>query len=199
MSALAEHTKNLRKDPRCSLLAVEPGEGDPLARGRVTLVGTGDLVDSEHEDAEGVRQAYLATHPQAAYYVDYKDFGFWRLKVDAIRYIGGYGRMSWVEPDAWADSEPDPMAAHGAAIIQHMNEDHPDTMVLYCQAFSKAKDTTEATMTGIDRYGFEMSAQTAAGRRPIRVAFSEPVQAPEEVRQQMVALAKAARQSTVSP
>ena len=48
-------------------------------------------------------------------------------------------------------------------------------------------------MTGVDRYGFEMSATTAAGPRPIRLGFSRPATTPEEVRREMVALAKRAR------
>ncbi len=39
VSHLAEHTRNLLQDNRASLLVAEPGTGDPLARGRVTLVG----------------------------------------------------------------------------------------------------------------------------------------------------------------
>ena len=45
-----------------------------------------------------------------------------------------------------------------------MNADHADAMVLYCKAFSKAADVTCATMTGVDRYGVDMSAKT-----PVRV------------------------------
>ena len=39
ISALAEHTKNLEQDPRASLLVAESGAADPLANGRVTMVG----------------------------------------------------------------------------------------------------------------------------------------------------------------
>src|SRR5438034_1215637 len=39
ISRLAEHTKNLERDPRASLLVAEGGADDPLANGRVTLVG----------------------------------------------------------------------------------------------------------------------------------------------------------------
>jgi hypothetical protein len=42
------------------------------------------------------RAAFLAVHPNAAYYADFRDFAFWKLRVNAIRYIGGYGRMSWI-------------------------------------------------------------------------------------------------------
>src|SRR6476660_8301844 len=39
ISGLAEHTKNLERDPRASLLLAEDGEDDPLANGRVTMLG----------------------------------------------------------------------------------------------------------------------------------------------------------------
>src|SRR5215213_6690866 len=39
ISGLAEHTKNLERDPRASLLVAEGGSADPLANGRVTMLG----------------------------------------------------------------------------------------------------------------------------------------------------------------
>ena len=74
-----------------------------------------------------------------------------------------------------------------------MNDDHADGMVLYCRAFSKATDIIAASMTGVDRYGFEMSAVTAEGPRPVRLAFAAPVGTPEEVRAALVAMLKDAR------
>ncbi len=193
LSPLAEHTKNLRADPRASLLVAEGGDGDPLARGRVTLLGHGRVLDGSEREA--ARDAYLGIHPNAAYYVDYADFAFWRLDVESVRYIGGYGRMSWVALDDWRGSEPDPIAPHAAAIIAHMNADHGDAMVSYCRAFTRATDTTAATMTAVDRHGFELSAITGRGPRPIRLAFSAPIATPEEARREMVALVRRAREA----
>jgi len=48
-------------------------------------------------------------------------------------------------------------------------------------------------MTGVDRYGFDLSVMTAMGPRPVRLAFPTPVSTPEEVRAALVALAKDAR------
>src|ERR1044072_1969920 len=39
ISGLAEHTKNLERDPRASLLVAEGGSADPLANGLVTILG----------------------------------------------------------------------------------------------------------------------------------------------------------------
>lgn len=193
VSELAEHTKNLRADSRASLLVAEGGEEDPLANGRVTVLGRARPLDSGGE-RDAARDAYIARHPNAAYYVAYADFAFWRLDVESVRYIGGYGRMSWVAIDHWQRGEPDPIAPHAAAIITHMNADHVDAMVSYCRALTRATDTTKATMTGVDRYGFEMSAETGQGPRPIRLGFSAPIATPDDARREMVALVRRARE-----
>jgi putative heme iron utilization protein len=192
ISSLAEHTRNLVADPRASLLVVEPGEGDPLARGRVTLLGPCTRLQDATAKARA-RDAFCAAHPDSAYYLDFGDFALFSLHVTALRYIGGYGRMSWVSSKDWHAATPDPLAAHVGGILEHMNTDHADTLALYCRVLSRATDTSAAVMTGVDRYGFEMSATTAAGPRPIRLGFSHPVSTPEGVRKEMVALAKRAR------
>ena len=137
--------------------------------------------------------AGCGANPRASYYVDFADFSLWKLEVEQIRYIGGYGRMSWVEVSDWTVAEPDPISVHAPGIVKHMNEDHSDTLVLYCKAFSKAVSVEEATMVGIERYGFEMSAITKEGPRPIRVAFDAPISSPGDSRDRLVELAKRAR------
>lgn len=192
VSELAEHTRNLRASPRCSLLVHESGPGNPLALARLTLLGECHPVEDERRST--VEQAFLARHPAAEYYADFEDFGYWVLKVSGLRYIGGFGRMSWVDLEAWHRAEPDPIAGHAAGIISHMNDDHADALRLYCEAFSRSGPVPEASMTGVDRYGFEMMATTEQGPRPIRVAFTELVRDATDVRKQMVALVGAARE-----
>ena len=191
VSQLAVHTKNLNASDRASLLVAEAGPDNPLALGRVTLVGKCRPI--AEEDRGAVKKAFLEKNPQAEFYVDFGDFTFFRLQVESVRYIGGFGRMSWVGPSDWYTAEPDPIAPFAAPIISHMNDDHADVMVLYCKELSKATDTTEATMVGVDRYGFEMSALTGDGPRPIRLAFSNTVSSANEIRAEMVALAKQVR------
>jgi heme oxygenase (biliverdin-IX-beta and delta-forming) len=191
ISELAEHTRNLRQDGRASLLVAESVASDPLANARVTLVGQARLV--KEAALPEARAAYLSRHPDAAYYADFKDFAFWTLSVESVRYIGGYGRMSWVPAEDWRRAEPDPIAADARGILSHMNEDHAEALALYCRAFSKAEDTSVATMTSVDRYGFEMSAITALGPCPIRLAFSTPITDKTDARKALVALLHEAR------
>jgi len=192
ISRLAEHTKNLEQDPRASLLVAESGSADPLANGRVTLLGLCTRVDGEGGRA---RAAFLAAHPNAAYYADFRDFAFWTLHVSSVRYIGGYGRMSWVSQVEWQAAEPDPLGPAAAGMIAHMNADHAEALVLYCKAFSRATEITAASMTGVDRYGFEMSATTAEGPRPVRLAFPRPVSTPDDARAALISMLTDARRT----
>ena len=190
ISRLAEHTKNLERDPRASLLVAEGGSADPLANGRVTMLGPCTRVEG---DGGTARAAFFAAHPNSAYYADFRDFAFWTLHVEHVRYIGGYGRMSWISKADWQAAEPDPLCPSAAGVIAHMNGDHTDAMVLYCKAFSKATEVTSASMTGVDRYGFDMSAMTPQGPRPVRLAFARPVSTPEEVRAALISMVKDAK------
>ena len=187
ISALAEHTRNLERDPRASLLVAEGGSADPLANGRVTMLGPCTRVEG---DVGSARAAFFAAHPNSTYYAEFRDFAFWKLDVEYVRYIGGYGRMSWITKADWHAAEPDPLGPSAAGIIAHMNADHPDAMVLYCKAFSRATEVTSASMTGVDRYGFDMSAMTPQGPRPVRLAFAKPVSTPEEVRAALISMVR---------
>lgn len=193
VSELAEHTKNLRADARGSLLVAEADEGNPLALGRVTLLGR--FVEVVGAPRAAAVDAYVKANPSARGYASFGDFGLWRLDVTSARWIGGFGRMSWVSAEDWARAEPDPVAVFAEDVRAHMNADHAEALVLCCRAFSRASGVASAVLTGVDRYGFEMSAETPEGARPIRVAFSRSVTTPDEVRAEMVALVRRAREA----
>ena len=193
VSLMAEHTQNAIGDPRASLLVTEPvpDGADPLASGRATLMGRMEPIGEA--DRDSTRDRYLVANPSAAYYIEFGDFVFYRLTVESIRYVGGYGRMSWVDADAYAVSEPDPLAGPAAGIIEHMNADHTEAQVLYCRHLLGRPDTTSASMSAVDRYGFEMIAITPNGRHAVRLGFPEPCTDANQVRGAMVALIAKAR------
>ena len=193
VSLMAEHTQNALRDPRSSLLVTEPvpNGADPLASGRVTLLGS--MTPVAATDVALARERYLAANPTAAYYIDFGDFTFYRLGVESIRYVGGYGRMSWVDVAAYAEAEPDPLADAAVGIIEHMNADHAEAQVLFCRHLLGRPDTTTATMSAVDRYGFEMIAVGSNGRAAVRLGFPTPCTTGNEVRQAMVAMVAAAR------
>lgn len=191
LSDLAVHSRNLKADPRASLMVTEPGDRDPLDLARVTVIGP----VTEVSGAEG--DAALATYQRAHPGGLGTDHGFriYRLDVTAVRFVGGFARMSWVDAAEYTAAAPDPLLPHVAGIVEHMNADHAAAMVLCCQVFGDRPDTTAAHMTGIDRYGFDMLATDAPDgpEHRVRLAFAEPVTTPTEARQALVALVQDAR------
>src|SRR5918992_452988 len=120
VSRLAEHARNLEKDGRASLVVADPHPGkDVLAGGRVTLAGTAERPSEEL--AETARDAYVAAVPSAKAYLDFRDFSLWILRVERVRWVGGYGRMDSVDADSYTAAETDPVARadHAAAVQLH--------------------------------------------------------------------------------
>ena len=196
LSDLAEHTRNLVADPRASLMAVQDGDGDPLALGRVTVVGTVTVLSGDERSA--TLAVYRDTHP-GAFYADpstIEDHGFriYRLDVASVRYVGGFGRMSWVDAAGYTAAEPDPLRPHAAGIVRHMNDDHADSLVLFARVFGGHADAVAARMTGCDRYGFAMVTHDAVGaEKDLRLPFRSDVTTPDAARAAMVELVREAR------
>jgi len=193
LSTLAEHTRNLIAQSAASVLLTEPldAHDQPLAVGRVTILGPCTRVPEAETSA--VRETFLAQQPSSSYYVDFKDFAFYRLEPTSLRYVGGFGRMSWVTADDYRAAEPDPLTDSAAGILTHMNADHTDAVLAYAKVLAGVTDASSATMTAVDRYGFELATLTPAGPRAVRLAFDAPVTTNDEVRRAMVALVKRAR------
>jgi putative heme iron utilization protein len=192
LSDLAEHSRNLAADPRASLMASETGAGDPLALARVTVIGT--VVELRDDARETALHAYLERHPDA-FYAAFDDFRLYRLDVSSVRYVGGFGRMSWVSADDHAAAEPDPLRPHVAGVVTHMNDDHPDALVAYCRVFGGRPATERAEMVGVDRYGFTMLAtdEGATDRTAVRIPWGRRVDTVGEVRAATIALLREAR------
>lgn len=102
VSSLSAHTPQLRADPRCSLLVGGVVKGDPLASPRVTLTCTAREVARGSEDHVAMREVWLAAHPKAKVYIDLTDFVFIRLAVEAVTFVGGFGRAFAISGEEWA-------------------------------------------------------------------------------------------------
>jgi putative heme iron utilization protein len=187
LSDLALHTKNLKRDPRASLLLVAPsGEGgDPLAGARLSLTGT-----IARDDDPALRRRFLARHEQAAGYAGFADLGFYRLAVEAGHLVAGFGRIVALAPaDILTDlaGRNDLLAAEAGAVA-HMNADHRDALRLYATTLLGLPDG-DWTTTGADPDGLDLRAGPLRGR----LAFPEPVATPGELRRILVDLAHTAR------
>lgn len=186
ISTMAMHTQNLLGDPRASLLVTPPeSRSDPLGAGRVTLMGSVAKVPKE-ENAE-VRARYLERHANASYWVDYQDFGFFRMAITEIYFVGGFGSMGWVTPADYMAAAVDPLADEAANLIRQLNTEQAETLLLLARALGHA-EAQEAMVTALDRLGFHLRFTTPGRMQGGRVAFSSPVRNESEVRTALAGL-----------
>jgi heme iron utilization protein len=191
ISTMAMHTQNLQADARASLLVTQKDtDGEPLGASRVTLVG--NVLPVPKTELAAVRKLYLERHANSKYWVDFEDFSFYRMDVVDVYYVGGFGVMGWISASDYDRSQPDPLADSMAEIIQHMNADHKDALVLLARQFAHI-ESTEATMTTVDRLGFHVRLKTPDGMRGARIAFLREVSNPAETRKVLVEMVKQAR------
>lgn len=186
ISDIAQHTKNLRADARCSFIVMQGGE-DIQAGARLTLVGECRPLLPENVEAAAAR--YYRYFPDARDFHRTHDFHFFRLTPARCRYIGGFGRIHWLAAEAVLRANPF-TAEREAGIVGHMNDDHADALRHYCQQAGIALPAEVAPMmTGIDAEGLHLRL----GARIVRISFDAPVDTPLAAREALVAMARAGR------
>lgn len=188
ISRLAIHTKNILHDARVSLMLDERGPGDPLEGARIMLAGVAEEVQGD--DVAPARRRYLAAHPSAEEFADFRDFSFFAIRLVGVHLVAGFGRIVDLVPDEFLtdltgadeliDAEPD--------IVAHMNADHADTMNLYA---TRLLGSTGGTWrcTGCDPEGLDFQDDS----RTLRLDFPGRIAAPAALRQVLRALADQAR------
>jgi len=186
ISSMAMHTQNLQQDGRASLLITQPDvSGDPLGAARLTLIGKAGIVA-----ADDVRDLYLSRYENARFWQDYTDFAYYRLEVEGVYFIGGFGVMGWVGAGDYAAAAPDPLADVAAGILQHMNEDHRDALIKLAQHDS-GESVDEASMTAVDRLGFHLRLKSGDRVHGRRIAFPREVSDANSVRAVMIEMIRA--------
>jgi hypothetical protein len=185
LSDLSEHTRHLKAEPRCSLLAQGmPETANPQTAPRVTLTGLAELAPAE------LKPRWLARHPYAAFYADFGDFRLWRIRPAAALLVAGFARATRLRqadllPDAAAVAA---LAAAEAGIIHHVNADHADALTAIATGLL-GKPAGDWQMTGVDPDGCDL----AAGEVVARLDWPAPVAGANGVRLALVAATRDAR------
>lgn len=155
ISALAEHTRNLVDDARAGLLVADDagdGAGAAVLEGeRMTLVGRCARADGDPHLAA----RYVRYHPDAARYLDLGDFAFWALDCERLRFIGGFGRMGWLD-GRQLDAVP-PLSF----------DEEQAAWALY------PHKTNECELLGVDRHGADWRISGRLRRTPFADAAAD--------------------------
>ena len=189
ISRLAVHTRNIAADKRVSLLLSEHGVPDPLAGARISITGTAEqLADSA---AATARSRYLAAHPSAELFVDFADFSFFRVAIEGVHLVGGFGRIFDLRgAEVLTDiSDAGTLLAAEEGAVAHMNDDHRETMMLYASALCGAA-AADWRCSGLDPEGMDMRNEDG---RALRIDFPQRVVTPDALRRSLKELADHAR------
>ena len=183
ISTIAEHTKNISNDDRCSITIIMDND-DVQSNGRLCIVGNMKALPKDETDT---KERYYRHFPNSRTYNTVHDFFFYRLRPISLRYIGGFGKIYWFEPSDFLVKNP--FQGNGEdRVIDHMNEEHHKDLVKYCEHY---KNMTIASgdsvrMVGIDSFGFDVFVNN----KKVRFDFEQSITNTLEAREALVALSK---------
>ncbi|MBF0251066.1 MAG: hypothetical protein HQL35_10600 [Alphaproteobacteria bacterium] len=127
LSTIATHTQDLMADGHAALLVeTPPAAANPMQDARATVMGS--VTRLSDGEAETARARFLTRHPQAALYAGFGDFGLWRMAVERVHYVGGFGRSKWakgadyrLDAEAFAGAAPRLMDELGAKLADDLS------------------------------------------------------------------------------
>lgn len=187
LSDLADHTKNFTRDGRVSLMLDDTRDlANPLTGARVTVQGRIEKL-GENAAADGLKNRYLALHPDAADYAGFGDFNFYRIIPERLHLVAGFGRIHWLPASnvVLSATETGTLAENEAGILAHMNADHADAIDLYARSVLPGA-RSGWQMTAIDPEGMDMLQEEAR----CRLDFGSRVTDNAQARQELVRLVK---------
>lgn len=186
ISDLAEHAKAIAADARvCLLFDGTSGLEQPLTGPRLSVFGR-----AARSSEPRLRARFLARHPDARMYADFRDFSVYRVAIDRAHFVAGFGRIGAIEGAALrVDATPwQALVERESDIVAHMNEDHADAVGLYATNLLGLAPG-EWRMTGIDAYGCDLRR----GGQVARLNFDAPVVDAESARKALVEMVRRAR------
>lgn len=185
ISTLAQHTKNLDANPKCSLTIIEPNPSHIQNSARLTYIGNASRV--KEEEFEEAYRHYVTYFPNAKRYRETHDFHIYKVEPVKIRYIGGFGKIFWIETD---ELFPENLFNNTAKeqILTHMNEDHVEFMKKY---FTKhlnmhLPENEKPRMVDIDKFGVTILLNSM----PYFFEFDEPLTDPSQAKDAIIELGK---------
>ena len=182
ISRIAQHTHNLQKDPKCSMLVGEREAEDVQAVGRLTVMAEARKLTDEAA-IEAAASRYYRYFPESANYHKAHDFDFWVLEPVRHRYIGGFGAIHWLDQVTLAN----PFAGKAeTSMIEHMNSDHANAIAHYVE-LTGLPHSAPAELVGIDSEGMHLRI----GQGVYWLAFPSICNTPTQVREALVLLARA--------
>ena len=173
LSRLAVHTANLAADPRLCLLYDEmEAHAEPLAAARASVLGR-----ARRDDDPAAAARFLRRHPGAARYAGFADFSFYRVAVERVHLVAGFGAVERFEGAALKAL----LAAPAAPALEREEERFVESLnaadALLAACARRAADGEGWHATGADPFGVDLRRRGAVARIPFARAVETPAAA----------------------
>ena len=215
VSELSSHTANLRETGRASLLVIEDEStaSNIFARKRVGFTCSAELIERRTDDWEKVMDQF---EDKFGKMVDFlktmEDFHLFRLrpkkgrlvlgfgkayevmgeKLSELQHIGGNGKGHRVEGHRTEKKEAldEERIAH---MIEHMNEDHADSVLAYAQHFGDRREASTAELLNLNNKEMQIRIETQSGAEDLSIPFSHTLKNGHDAHMTMIKMSKEAK------
>lgn len=153
-SDIAQHTINLKNNSKACITLFNLSEGDKQDSARLSLMGDVKKID---KDVEEISRKFIEFFPESSQYSNMHDFNFYSLNISQVRWIGGFGKIAWLSSTNWNPIRPKWLKQE-KSMIEHMNEDHSNSIVSTLNAKLGIKDK-HAKMLRLTMDGYYVSSK----------------------------------------
>ena len=153
-SDIAQHTINLKNNSKACITLFNLSEGDKQDSARLSLMGDVKKID---KDVEEISRQFIEFFPESSQYSKMHDFNFYSLNISQVRWIGGFGKIAWLSSTNWNPIRPKWLKQE-KSMIEHMNEDHSNSIVSTLNAKLGIKDK-HAKMLRLTMDGYYVSSK----------------------------------------
>ena len=153
-SDIAQHTINLKNNSKACITLFNLSEGDKQDSARLSLIGDVQKID---KDVEEISRQFIEFFPESSQYSNMHDFSFYKLNISQVRWIGGFGKIAWLSSTNWNPIRPKWLKKEHS-MIEHMNEDHSNSIVSALNAKLGIKDK-HARMLRLTMDGYYVSSK----------------------------------------
>ena len=183
-SNIAEHTKNILKNSKSCITIFKIKENqDKQNSSRLSIMGDFKKIKKE-ENIKNCADRFFKFLPDSESYSSVHDFNFYKMKPNKIRWIGGFGEISWLNDKFWISDNPD-WSKDEDSIVSHVNNDHKDVIIATLKGLYNIYDkNVEVLSLSIDGYYLKTNNEI------FYIPFDYPCENSKQVRDEFINHAK---------
>jgi len=190
LSDIAQHTINFKKNSKASLTIVNQNtKGDKQNSQRLSLLG--DITNLTKQETKNYKEKFHIIFPESKKYADFHGFNLYKMELNDIRWIGGFGKIGWLETERWKTQLPE-WYSKEKKIVNHMNDDHKNSIISSLKAQHNIEDEN-AKMLFLTIDGYYVNCSKGI----YFVQLDKSCFSSEEYRKELIKLAKLNRKFEV--